>query len=49
MYLAYAYMYMNMNITTIKETEAINLKEQGLGTWEVLEKEKGIETGVIIL
>lgn len=47
MYLAYAYMY--MNITTIKETEAINLNEQELGTWEVLEKEKGIETGVIIL
>lgn len=41
MYLAYGYMY--MNITTIKEIEAINLKEQGLGTQEVLEKEKGIE------
>lgn len=30
-----------MIITTIKETEVINLKEQGLGTREVLEERKG--------
>lgn len=38
-----------MYITTIKETLAINFKEQEVGTWEVLEEERGIGTGVIIL